>query len=97
VNVGAEVAVFEAVHGSAPDIAGKNMANPTGILLSTVLMLNHIGEPDAAQRLERAVASVLKEGKLVTADLKAAGDSSAPVGTREMGAAIIARIESDAG
>jgi len=93
VNIGGECAVFEATHGSAPDIAGRDKANPTGILLSTVMMLHHIGEPEAARRLESAIADVLKEGDRVTADLKAAGSASAPAGTREMGSAIIERIE----
>ena len=94
-NIGDKVAVFEAVHGSAPDIAGQNKANPTGILFSTAMMLNHIGEPEAAGRLETAVAGVLSEGRDVTADLKAKGAASPPVGTREMGAAIAASIEAD--
>ncbi len=97
VNIGEEFAVFEATHGSAPDIAGQNKVNPAGILLSTVMMLDHIEEPEAARRLERALAAVLKEGRYVTADLKGPADSSPPVGTREMGTAIIEHIEADAG
>lgn len=93
VNMGDTFAVFEATHGSAPDIAGQNKANPAGILLSTVLMLEHVGETRAARRLERAIADVLREGKRVTADLKADGDPSPPVGTREMGDAVAARIQ----
>jgi isocitrate dehydrogenase (NAD+) len=93
VNIGDEYAVFEATHGSAPDIAGRNEANPTGILLSTVLMLRHIGETDAADRLERAIAETLKEGERVTADLKAKGSASPPFGTHEMGEAIAELIE----
>ena len=92
-NMGGEYAVFEATHGSAPDIAGQNKANPTAILLSTVLMLNHIGETDAAVRLENAVADILREGRFVTADLKAEGEESPAVGTKEMGDAIAARIQ----
>jgi isocitrate/isopropylmalate dehydrogenase len=72
------------------------MANPVGILLSTVMMLGHIGEPTAAARLENAIAAVMKEGARVTADLKAEGDASSAVGTREMGSAIIERIEAGA-
>lgn len=87
-NMGDEYAVFEATHGSAPDIAGRDKANPTGILLSAALMLDHMGEADAAARLENAVAKVLRDGKRVTADLKRDGDPTPPVGTREMGAAI---------
>ncbi len=97
VNMGDKFAVFEATHGSAPDIAGQNKANPAGILLSTVLMLEHVGEAGAARRLERAVAEVLSEGKHVTADLKADDDPSPSAGTREMGEAIEVRIEATAG
>jgi len=96
VNVGDEFAVFEATHGSAPDIAGQDKVNPTGMLLSTVLLLNHVGETAAAERLERAIAAVLKEGRCVTADLKADDDTTPPVGTREMGNAIAKRIEAGA-
>jgi isocitrate dehydrogenase (NAD+) len=91
-NLGKECAVFEATHGTAPDIAGRNKANPTGMLLSTVMMLDHLGETAAARRLENAIAGVLREGKDVTADLKPPKSSTPPVGTREMGHAIIARI-----
>lgn len=91
-NMGEDYAVFEAVHGSAPDIAGKDMVNPTGLLLSTVLMLEHIGETDAAKKLEQAVAAVLKAGEQVTADLKGKDSSTPPVGTRAMGAAIVEKI-----
>ena len=69
VNMGKGLALFEPVHGSAPDLAGKNMANPTAMLLSAVLMLRHIHESTAADRLEAATAAVLKEGTDVTADL----------------------------
>ena len=69
VNIGKGLALFEPVHGSAPDLAGKNMANPTAMLLSAVLMLRHIEENTAADRLEAAIAAVLKEGRDVTADL----------------------------
>ncbi|MFH1403556.1 MAG: isocitrate/isopropylmalate dehydrogenase family protein [Candidatus Altiarchaeota archaeon] len=68
-NIGGDYAVFEATHGSAPDIAGKGIANPTGLILSGVLMLKHIGEGDAAVRLEDAVAKVLSIGENVTPDL----------------------------
>jgi len=68
-NIGDEVAVFEAVHGSAPDIAGKNKANPIALLLSAVLMLNHINETKAAKKIERAVEKTLAEGKNLTSDL----------------------------
>src|SRR4029079_12046655 len=61
-NLGTDVAVFEAVHGSAPDIAGKNIANPIALLQSAVLMLMHIGEADAAARITRALHAVLQRG-----------------------------------
>ncbi len=87
-NIGFETAIFEAVHGSAPDIAGKNIANPCALILAGVAMLRHIGEVEAAGRIETAVSAVLKEGKAVTADLKKQG----AVGTSEMGEAIIAKL-----
>lgn len=68
-NIGDEAAVFEAIHGSAPDIAGKNLANPTAMILSGVMMLRYLKESEAADRVERAVAKVLREGKTVTRDL----------------------------
>jgi len=68
-NIGAEYAIFEAVHGSAPDIAGKNIANPTALILSGIQMLKYIGEDKAANRIEKALAKVLKEGKVVTKDI----------------------------
>lgn len=69
-NIGeGEIAMFEAVHGSAPDIAGKNLANPVAVILSGVMMLRHIGEAKAADKIESAVLDVLKEGKNVTGDL----------------------------
>jgi isocitrate dehydrogenase (NAD+) len=68
-NLGVEIGVFEAVHGSAPDIAGKNIANPTALLLSALLMLRHIGEDAIADRIMKAVGEVLSEGKVRTRDL----------------------------
>ena len=68
-NLGADAAVFEAVHGSAPDIAGQNMANPTALLLSAVLMLQHIGEVEAATRVRTALHHVLADGAVRTRDL----------------------------
>lgn len=68
-NIGQEYSVFEAVHGSAPDIAGKGIANPTALILSGALMLQHLGENEAAERIRRAVNSVIGEGKTVTRDL----------------------------
>lgn len=68
-NIGEAAAVFEAVHGSAPDIAGHNKANPTALLLSSVMMLKHMSLFDDAKRLENAIYKVLKEGKSITGDL----------------------------
>ena len=68
-NLGADIGVFEAVHGSAPDIAGKNAANPTALLLSAVLMLRHIDENDAADRIMKALTAVLTAGRVRTRDL----------------------------
>ena len=68
-NIGEDAAVFEAVHGSAPDIAGKNVANPLALVLSSTLLLDHIGETQAADRVRLAVNAVLAEGKKLTRDL----------------------------
>lgn len=68
-NIGENAAVFEAVHGSAPDIAGKGIANPTALIQSAVMMLHHVGEPAAAQRIEDALVKVYRGGKVRTADL----------------------------
>ncbi len=87
-NIGYDAAIFEAVHGSAPDIAGKNLANPCALILAGVMMLHHLGEESAAERIENAVSAVLKEGKSVTKDLKPA----VPVGTTQMTEAIIAKL-----
>lgn len=68
-NIGDDYAVFEAVHGSAPDIAGQNKANPTALILSAEMLLHHIGEPDAAAALRKGLYDTLSEGKYLTADL----------------------------
>jgi isocitrate/isopropylmalate dehydrogenase len=68
-NIGEQASLFEAVHGSAPDIAGKNIANPTALLLSSILMLRHLGELEAADRIFRAVVRVFEDGKTRTPDL----------------------------
>jgi len=93
-NIGEHAAVFEAVHGSAPKYAGQNKVNPTAMILSGVLMLEHLGEREAAERLHRAVAEVLREGRSVTYDLKADRNDRTAVGTKEMADAIIARMKS---
>lgn len=85
-NLGEKAALFEAVHGTAPDIAGKNLANPTALLMSAIMMLRHVGERPAAERIERALNRVLKEREKVTRDL--GGTAS----TTEFADAIIAAL-----
>ncbi|OGW75185.1 MAG: isocitrate dehydrogenase, partial [Omnitrophica bacterium RBG_13_46_9] len=87
-NIGKEFALFEPTHGSAPKYKGKNVVNPTAMILSGVLMLRHLGESRAADRLENAVAAVIEEGKAVTYDLKEDRKDPAAVGTQEMAEAI---------
>ena len=85
-NIGETTAVFEAVHGTAPDIAGKNKANPMALILSSAMLLEHIGEDDAAARVRKAVNEVLREGKKTT------GDLGGTAGTTEVAEAIAARL-----
>jgi isocitrate dehydrogenase (NAD+) len=87
-NIGPSSAVFEATHGSAPKYKGLNKVNPTALILSGMLMLRHLNEPEAADRLEKAVAAVIAAGKDVTYDMKPDRDDPTAVGTREMAAAI---------
>jgi len=82
-NIGEDGAVFEPAHGSAPDIAGQNIANPTACILSGVMMLRYIGEKEAADKIEKAVEAVLKEGKYLTCDL------GGNTGTSEFAEAVI--------
>ncbi len=91
-NIGPGGAVFEATHGSAPKYKGQNRVNPTALILSGMLMLRHLGETDAADRLEKAVGAVIGEGRDVTYDLKPNRDDPTAVGTQEMAAAICARL-----
>jgi len=84
--------VFEATHGSAPKYTGQNKVNPTALILSGMLMLHHLKEVEAAQKLEDAVAAVIKEGKDVTYDLKPHRDDPSAVGTQEMAEAICAKM-----
>lgn len=91
-NVGAKAAVFEATHGSAPRYKGLNKVNPTAMILSGKLMLEHLGEREAAQRLERAVAAVIAEGVSVTYDLKPTRDDPTAVGTSEYADAVIEEL-----
>jgi isocitrate dehydrogenase (NAD+) len=88
-NIGTANAVFEAIHGSAPSHAGKNEANPTAMILSGALMLRHLGEQAAAERVENATAAVIAEGKDVTYDLRADRDPSKAASTTRMTDAII--------
>jgi isocitrate dehydrogenase (NAD+) len=92
-NIGDEYAVFEATHGSAPKYKGMNKVNPTALLLSGVMMLRHLGEEDAANRMEQAIAEVIKEGKFVTYDMKPTRDDPTAVGTSEMADAIIEAMQ----
>ncbi|HOX54211.1 MAG: isocitrate/isopropylmalate dehydrogenase family protein [Candidatus Omnitrophica bacterium] len=91
-NIGDEIALFEAVHGSAPKYTGQNKVNPTAMILSAVLMLRHLKETKAADRLENAVKEVLKEGKFVTYDLKQDRNDPTAVGTRQMAEAICRKL-----
>jgi len=86
-NMGNGIAVFEAVHGTAPDIAGKGVANPTALLLSAIMMLGHVGEAEAAKRVDGALRTVYREGKTVTRDV--GGKAT----TAEFTRAIIAALE----
>lgn len=92
-NIGEKGALFEATHGSAPKYKGKNKVNPMALILSGVMMLRHIGEVSSADRLEQAVAEVIKEGKNVTYDLKEKRGDPTAVGTREMGQAIVEKLK----
>jgi isocitrate dehydrogenase (NAD+) len=86
-NIGDECAMFEAVHGTAPDIAGKGFANPTALLMSSILMLDHLGERIAAERIQNALDSVYREGKHTTRDV------GGKAGTDEFADAVIAALK----
>jgi len=75
-NIGADSAIFEAVHGTAPDIAGKGVANPTALLMSAIMMLDHIGETSAAQRIDAALHEVYREGRSLTRDVGGAATTA---------------------
>ncbi len=92
-NTGDDIAVFEATHGSAPKYAGKNVANPMAMMLSGVLMLRHIGEKQAGDRLEAAIAATIAAGQSVTYDMKPSRDDPTAVGTSQVADAIIAELE----
>ena len=91
-NFGEEAAIFEPTHGSAPKYAGQNKANPMAQMLSGVMMLRHLDEHEAADRLESAIAGVIREGKSVTYDMKPTRDDPTAVGTSEVADAIIEQL-----
>ena len=91
-NIGTEAAMFEATHGSAPKYKGQNKVNPTALMLSGVLMLRHLDEGDAADRMENAIAEVIRKGEKVTYDLKPSRDDPTAVGTSEFADAVIEEI-----
>lgn len=90
-NIGEECAVFEAVHGSAPDIAGKGLANPTALMLSAVMMLEHLGEIEAARKLQRAIEKVYQQGRTLTPDVGGAAS------TQEFTDAVVAAVQAGDG
>jgi isocitrate dehydrogenase (NAD+) len=91
-NFGEGIAIFEPTHGSAPKYAGQNKVNPMAQLLSGMLMLRHLGETDAADRLESAIAEVIAEGRSVTYDMKPRRDDPTAVGTSDVADAIIEKL-----
>ncbi|MCA9734810.1 isocitrate/isopropylmalate dehydrogenase family protein [candidate division KSB1 bacterium] len=88
-NIGKEVALFEAVHGSAPDIAGQNLANPIAVIKAGVMLLQHVGEFKAAKAIDTTIHEMVAEGKYVTPDI----NPKTKCGTREMGSELIARVK----
>ena len=92
-NIGEDIALFEPTHGSAPGYRGQNRANPMAMMLSGVMMLNHIGEAASATRLEEAIASIIAEGRNVTYDLLPEAERSQAVGTSQVADAVIERLK----
>ena len=92
-NIGDELAIFEPAHGSAPKYTGQNKVNPIAMILSGAMMLRHIDEKAAADRLDKAVAETVADGKSVTYDLRPGRDAATAIGTSEMADAIIARLK----
>jgi isocitrate dehydrogenase len=90
-NIGEECAMFEAIHGSAPDIAGKNIANPSGLLQGALMMLNHIGQTSVAEKIQNAWLKTLEDG-IHTPDIYKPGSSKQKVGTQEFAEAVIANL-----
>jgi isocitrate dehydrogenase (NAD+) len=95
-NIGDDAAVFEPTHGSAPKYAGQDKVNPMAMMLSGVLMLRHLEEPGAADRLESAIAAVIREGTHVTYDMKPSRDDPTAVGTSGVADAIIEKLDASA-
>ena len=93
-NFGRGVAVFEPTHGSAPKYAGQNKVNPIAQMLSGMLMLRHLGEMDAADRLEAAISHLIREGKSLTYDMKPTRDDPTAVGTSDVADALIEKLQS---
>ena len=91
-NIGDQIAVFEAVHGTAPDIAGQGKANPLAVLNSALLMLDYVGEHRIARRIENAVFEVLEEGKYITGDILPREERHRAVGTSGFADAIIDKL-----
>jgi isocitrate dehydrogenase (NAD+) len=91
-NIGDQYAVFEPTHGSAPKYKGLNKVNPMAMMLSGIMMLRHLGETEAAEKLDNALASVIQEGKSVTYDMKPVPDDPAAATTSGVADAIIAKI-----
>jgi len=95
-NIGTEVSLFEPTHGSAPKYKGQNKANPMAQMLSGVYMLHHLGEAKAGERLERAIADVIRENKSVTYDMKEDRDDPTSVGTSQVADAVIEKLRKTA-
>ncbi len=95
-NIGDEVALFEPTHGSAPRYTGQNKVNPMAMMFSGMLMLRHIGEREAAQRLENALAEIIREGKSVTYDMKPDRNDPTAVGTSQVADAVIEKLQRSA-
>ncbi|MEX0786433.1 MAG: isocitrate/isopropylmalate family dehydrogenase, partial [Dehalococcoidia bacterium] len=91
-NIGDDGALFEPTHGSAPKYAGQNKVNPMAMMFSGMLMLRHLGERDAADRLESVMAEIIREGKSVTYDMKADRNDPSAVGTSQVADAIIEKL-----
>ncbi len=92
-NIGKEYAVFEAVHGSAPDIAGKNLANPTAEILSAAMMLDHLGEKECGDRIRDAIRAVYAKGDCLTGDIRVADRKGAPATCTEFTQALVNELD----